>query len=298
MLLAVVGATGVGKSEFALATVEALAERGLRAEIINADALQLYRGMDIATAKLATEDRRGIKHHMLDVLEVTEESTVAGYQQSVAPLIDRLEADGVWPVLVGGSGLYVSAVLFGYEFPARDPELRAALEAQLAEHGANALHARLAQLDPQAASDIDVANARRVVRALEVVTVTGQPFRASLPGNEPVRPTRIANLTADRAELVTRLDARVDDFWRAGLLDEIAALRERGLERGVTARQAIGYSQGLAQLRGELTEAEAIEATKLATRKYSRRQVSWFKRYDADTPAPTDASAWVASLLS
>lgn len=298
MLLAVVGATGVGKSDFALDAVAALADNGIRAEIINADAMQLYRGMDIATAKLSLEERRGIPHHMLDVLDVTQESTVAGYQEIVEPLLNRLEADGVWPILVGGSGLYVSAVLFGFDFPARDPELRAELERELADAGAAALHERLRNLDPVAADEIDRANGRRIVRALEVVTVTGEPFRASLPKAEPVRTTRIAHLRAERSELVTRLDARVEGFWQAGLLEEIRALCDQGLERGTTARQAIGYAQGLGQLRGAMTQEEAIEATKLATRKYSRRQVSWFKRYVADEPAPAGASDWIARILS
>lgn len=297
MLLAVVGATGVGKSEFAMDAVEVLAASGIRAEIVNADAMQLYRGMDIATAKLRPEERRGIPHHMLDILDVTEGSTAAGYQTVVNPLIERLESEGVWPILVGGSGLYISAVLFGFAFPARDPELRARLERELENEGPDALHERLRQLDPRAAADIDPANGRRTVRALEAVTVTGQPFRASLPSSEPVRPTRIAHLRAERAVLVERLDARVEGFWRAGLLDEVQTLRDQGLEQGTTARQAIGYAQALQQLGGELTEAEAIDATKLATRKYSRRQVSWFKRYVADEPAPDAAGDWIASVL-
>ncbi|HIY65415.1 MAG TPA: tRNA (adenosine(37)-N6)-dimethylallyltransferase MiaA [Candidatus Agrococcus pullicola] len=277
--------------------VEVLAARGIRAEIVNADAMQLYRGMDIATAKLRPEERRGIPHHMLDILDVTEGSTAAGYQTVVESLIEQLESEGVWPILVGGSGLYISAVLFGFAFPARDPELRARLERELENEGPDVLHERLRQLDPRAAADIDPANGRRTVRALEAVTVTGQPFRASLPSSEPVRPTRIAHLRAERALLVERLDARVEGFWRAGLLDEVQTLRDQGLEQGTTARQAIGYAQALQQLGGELTEAEAIDATKLATRKYSRRQVSWFKRYVADEPAPNAARDWIASVL-
>lgn len=297
MLLAVVGATGVGKSEFALDAVEALRERGIAAEIVNADALQLYRGMDIATAKLSEGERRGVPHHMLDVLEVTEASTVARYQAVTEPLIGRLEREGVWPVLVGGSGLYVSALLFGFSFPARDPALRTRLERELEEQGADALHERLRELDPQAAADIDKANGRRIVRAIEAVTVTGEPFRASLPSAAPVRPTRIAHLRAERAELVERLDRRVEGFWQSGLLEEVRMLLDRGLDRGTTARQAIGYAQALQQLHGDFTEAEAVEATKLATRKYARRQVSWFKRYEAEEPASDGARDWIASML-
>ncbi|MGO3230291.1 MAG: tRNA (adenosine(37)-N6)-dimethylallyltransferase MiaA [Agrococcus casei] len=297
MLLTVVGATGTGKSEFALDAVEALASRGIEAEIVNADALQLYRGMDIATAKLPPAARRGVPHHMLDVLDVHEESTVAGYQRRAGDAIAEIESRGAWPILVGGSGLYVSAVVFGFEFPPRDPALRARLEQQLDELGASAMHATLAVLDADAAASIDPANGRRIVRAIEAVTVTGEPFQASLPSTEPVRPTRIAHLRCDREILVHRLNARAAGFWQQGLLDEVEDLRGRGLERGVTARQAIGYSQALAQLRGELTEQQAIEAAQLATRKYSRRQVSWFKRYAADEPDPLMADAWVEQVL-
>ena len=297
MLLTVVGATGTGKSEFALDAAEALVGHGIAAEIINADALQLYRGMDIATAKLPVSERRDVPHHLLDVLEVHEESTVAAYQQQAGAAITEIEDRGAWPILVGGSGLYISAVVFGFEFPPRDPGLRTRLEEQLGVEGASAMHARLRQLDPQAAASIDAANGRRIVRAIEAVTVTGQPFQASLPSTSPIRSTRIAHLRCERATLVQRLDARAAGFWQRGLLGEVEQLREQGLERGTTAKQAIGYSQALAQLRGELTESEAIEAAQLATRKYARRQVSWFKRYVADEPDPLMADEWVKQVL-
>lgn len=297
MLLAVVGATGTGKSEFSLQAAEALDRRGIAAEIVNADALQLYRGMDVATAKLAPQERRGISHHMLDVLEVSEESTVADYQRQAAEVINDIEARGAWPILVGGSGLYVSAVVFGFEFPPRDAAVRARLEGELEAEGASVMLARLRELDPRAAAAIDPANGRRIVRALEAVIVTGAPFTVGLPDGQPVRPTRIAHLRCERAELVERLDARAEGFWRAGLLDEVARLKEQGLERGTTAKQAIGYAQALEQLAGRMSEADAIAATQLATRKYSRRQVSWFKRYAADEPSPLAADEWVETVL-
>lgn len=298
MLLAVVGATGVGKSEFALDAAEALAARGIRSEIVNADAMQLYRGMDIGTAKLSMAERRGVRHHLLDVLDVTEEAAVAAYQRDASAVIDLLEADGVWPILVGGSGLYVSAVLFGFDFPERDPEVRSALTAELEREGTEHMLERLRELDPDAANEVDPANGRRIVRALEAVTVTGRPWKASLPNSVPVRPTRIAHLRTDRAELVERLDARVTRFWRDGLLDEVEQLRQHGLEEGVTARQAIGYEQALRQLRGELTEHDAQEQTRIATRRLSRRQVSWFKRYAADEPALAEAGEWASAIAA
>lgn len=297
MLLAVVGATGTGKSAFSLDAVAALARHGISAEIVNADALQLYRGMDIATAKLPPDERRGVPHHLLDVLDVSEDSTVADYQQRAEHAIADIEARGSWPVLVGGSGLYVSAVLFGFQFPARDPELRRQLELEAEASGPKAMHDRLRALDPGAAADIDPANPRRIVRALEAVMVTGAPFRASLPAAEPIRETRIAHLRCDRPALTARLDQRAAGFWDDGLIDEVRILIDNGIERGTTARQAIGYSQALAQLRGELSQDEAIAATQLATRKYSRRQVSWFKRYDADEPDALAADGWVDSVL-
>ena len=298
MLLAVVGATGVGKSEFALDAAEALAAHGIRAEIVNADAMQLYRGMDIATAKLPSSQRRGVPHHLLDVLDVTQEAAVAAYQQQAEELIERLTAEGIWPILVGGSGLYVSAVLFGFDFPERDPRLRRELEEELQQHGPAHMLERLHALDPVGAEEVDPANGRRVVRAIEAVTVTGRPWRASLPSHRPVRPTRVAHLRVDRADLVQRLDARVSGFWRDGLLDEVRSLRLQGLEEGVTARQAIGYAQAIGQLDGLLTEDEAQASTRLATRRYARRQVSWFKRYEADEPDPGAAAEWIDGLLA
>ncbi len=279
MLVAIVGPTGTGKSELSLDVAERLAERGQPVEIVNADAMQLYRGMDIGTAKLPVGDRRGIPHHLLDVLAVTDEATVANYQRDARAAIRDIVRRGAVPILVGGSGLYVSSVVYDFNFPGTDPELRAGLEADLAEQGPGALYARLKALDPGAAARIGASNARRLVRALEVIEITGAPHTAALP-DEPVywMPALTLGLRAPREELTPRLDARVEGMWAQGLLDEVESLIPAGIETGVTAGRAIGYAQALRQLHGTLSQAEAIEQTQQLTRKYARRQVSWFKR--------------------
>ena len=279
MLVAIVGPTGTGKSELSLDLAELLAARGQAAEIVNADAMQLYRGMDIGTAKLPLAERRGIPHHLLDVLAVTDEATVANYQRDARAAIEGIAARGAVPILVGGSGLYVSSVVHDFQFPGTDPELRARLEAELTEHGPGALYARLKAVDPEAAARIGASNGRRLVRALEVVELTGAPHRAALPG-EPVywRPAVTIGLRAPREDLTPRLDARVETMWADGLVDEVQGLIPAGIETGVTASRAIGYAQALGQLHGTLTRGEAIEATQQFTRRYARRQVSWFKR--------------------
>ena len=260
--------------------------------MINADAMQLYRGMDIGTAKLPPGEWRGIPHHLFDVLDVTDEATVARYQPEARATIDEIQSRGAVPILVGGSGLYVSSVVFDFRFPGTDPELRARLEAELAERGPGMLFERLAQLDPAAATRIGSTNGRRIVRALEVAALTGEPVSGALPDAPvPWRPLTILGLAAPREELVARLDARVERMWADGLVGEVSALIPAGIERGVTASRAIGYAQALSQLHGELSEAEAIAATQQLTRRYARRQVSWFKRYpgihwlDYDDPA-------------
>jgi tRNA dimethylallyltransferase len=301
-LVAVVGATGTGKSAYAIALAVLLREHGRAAEIVNADAMQLYRGMDVGTAKVPVADRADVPHHLFDVLAPTEEATVAGYQPAARAAIAEVLDRGAVPILVGGSGLYVSSVVYEFDFPARDPEVRARLEAELAASGPGALHARLATLDPTAAAAIDARNGRRVVRALEVVEVTGAPFGAGLPDVARTwRDTEIVGLTAPRDVLVPRLDARAAGMWRDGLLDEVRALEPAGF--GVTAARAIGYAQALAQLRGELDESGAIEQTAALTRRYARRQVSWFRRYaeirwlDATAqPLPDAADALVTRL--
>lgn len=293
-LWAVIGATGTGKTALSLDLAEALTARRRPAEIVNADAMQLYRGMDIGTAKLPQSERRGIRHHLFDVLDVTEEAAVAWYQDAARTVISQIHERGADAILVGGSGLYVSSVLFDFRFPPRDETVRARLEAELDESGPGALFARLRVLDPAAAERVDPRNGRRIVRALEVLELGEQTHGATLP-DEPVlwrEPTSIVGVAVPRDELVPRLDARVAAMWRDGLLDEVRALRARGLEQGVTARRAIGYAQALGQLAGELTEAEAIAETQALTRRYARRQVSWFKRYAGVTwvEAGTDAA--------
>lgn len=297
-LIAIVGATGTGKSAFALDLADALEREGRAAEIVNADAMQLYRGMDIGTAKLGVDERRGVPHRLLDVLDVTEEASAAAYQAAARAEIERITAAGAVALLVGGSGLYVSSVIHDFRFPGTDPALRARLEDELAERGVGALHARLRGIDPETAASIDPANGRRVVRALEVIELTGEPKAARLPDEpQPWIPHRVVHLRADRAELVERLDARVEGMWAAGLLDEVDALRASGLERGTTARKAIGYAQALAELRGDMSRAEAIAETQQLTRTYARRQVSWFKRYPRQTVlGGGDARAGVAGL--
>lgn len=299
-LWAVVGATGTGKTALSLELAEALAAGGRRAEIVNADAMQFYRGMDIGTAKLPEAERRGIRHHLFDVLDVTDDAAVAWYQDAARTAIREIHGRGADAVLVGGSGLYVSSVLFDFRFPPRNEELRARLEAELDEHGPGALYARLRERDPATAAKVDPRNGRRIVRALEVLELGERTHGAMLP-DAPILwypDTRIVGVAVPRDELVLRLDARVEAMWRDGLVDEVRALRAQGLERGVTARRAIGYAQALAELTGEMTEAEAIAETQALTRRYARRQVSWFKRYDdlrwvdPETDATALADSW------
>ncbi|WP_337003396.1 MULTISPECIES: tRNA (adenosine(37)-N6)-dimethylallyltransferase MiaA [unclassified Microbacterium] len=280
-LWAVVGATGTGKSDLAIDLAEELRAQGNPAEIVNADAMQLYRGMDIGTAKVALAERRGIPHHLFDVREVDEDAAVAWYQPKARAAIEAIHRGGGDAILVGGSGLYVSSVVYDFQFPPRDPALRERLEEDLATHGVAPLLERLRALDPQAAARVDPRNPRRIIRALEVREQGSATHGAALP-EEPVLwypHTRLIGLHVDRAELVDRLDSRVERMWEAGLLAEVAELRDRGLERGTTAPRAIGYAQALAQLDGSLSEHEAIAQTQALTRRYARRQVSWFKRY-------------------
>lgn len=292
-LVAVVGATGTGKTARSLDIADAVARLGHRAEIVNCDAMQLYRGMDIGTAKASVDERRGHPHHLLDVLEPWQDAAVPAYRDAALAVIAGIEERGAVPILVGGSGLYASSVLYDFEFPATDAALRATLESELEQHGAAAMHARLLAVDAAAAAAIGPHNGRRLVRALEAVTLTGEPFRVGLPPEESlVRRTIIQHQRADRAELVARLDARVAAMWALGIVEEARALREAGIERGTTAQQAIGYRQALDQLDGRIDEAEAIASTQALTRRYARRQVSWFQRYPA---APTAEPASIAA---
>jgi tRNA dimethylallyltransferase len=272
-VVAVVGATAAGKSDLA---VEIAREVG--GEIVNADSMQLYRGMDIGTAKLTPEQRRGIPHHLLDVWDVTVTASVAEYQRLARAEIDRLLAAGRVPVLVGGSGLYVRGAIDVMDFPGTDPAVRARLEDELAAHGSGALHARLAEADPQAAAAILPSNGRRVVRALEVIEITGRPFTANLPGHESVYDTLQIGVQVPRPELDARIAARVGHMWETGLVEEVRTLAAAGLREGRTAPRALGYQQVLAALAGEYTEEEARAETVRATKRFARRQDSWFRR--------------------
>lgn len=278
-LIAIVGATGTGKSEFALAIAEQLARSGRPAEIVNADAMQLYRGMDIGTAKLSVAERRGVPHHQLDVLDVTDEASVAAYQGDARADVERITDSGSVALLVGGSGLYVSSVLFDLAFPGTDRELRARLEREHAELGPGVLVERLRALDPAAAAAVDQRNPRRLIRALEIAS-RSEVVTPSLPSAPRAwRPARILHLHRERTGLVASLHERAARMFDRGLVDEVAGLRDQGLEQGKTARAAIGYAQALDVLHGRATRDDAVEATAVATRKYARRQVSWFKRY-------------------
>ncbi|NQX26718.1 tRNA (adenosine(37)-N6)-dimethylallyltransferase MiaA [Microbacteriaceae bacterium VKM Ac-2854] len=279
-LIVVVGATGTGKSELSLDLAEAILAEGGSAEIVNADAMQLYRGMDIGTAKLPPTQRRGVPHHLLDVLDVTEEASVARYQSEARGCIDAIVDRGAVPILVGGSGLYVSSVVFDFTFAGTDAEIRARLEQDAERLGPGVLYARLAEIDADVARRIGPHNVRRIVRALEIAEITGSPHSA-LMSDEPTawRPASFLGLAAPRDELVARLDARVERMWAEGLVEEVRGLVPLGIERGVTAGRAIGYAQALAELNGTMTRDEAIAATQALTRRYARRQNSWFRRY-------------------
>ncbi|MGK5111647.1 tRNA (adenosine(37)-N6)-dimethylallyltransferase MiaA [Geodermatophilus sp. CPCC 205506] len=291
-VVALVGPTATGKTALGVA----LAQR-LGGEVVNADSMQLYRGMDIGTAKPSPEERGGVPHHLLDLWHVREAASVAEYRRLARTEIDRLRAAGLVPLLVGGSGLYVRAVLDELDFPGTDPAVRARLEAELAEVGPGELHARLAAVDPVAAAAVLPSNGRRIVRALEVVEVTGGPFRATLPEPRPHYPAVVVGLDRDPAELDERVAVRVQRMWAAGFVAEVAALAADGLREGPTASRALGYAQVLAQLDGDLTADEARERTVTATRRFVRRQRSWFRRdaattwLDAARPDLVDAAA-------
>ncbi len=269
-VIAVVGPTAAGKSDLAVAVA-----RAVDGEVVNADSMQLYRGMDIGTAKVPVQERAGVPHHLLDVWPVTRTATAADYQQLCREVVDGLLARGRTPVLVGGSGLYLRAALDALEFPGTDPELRASLEADLERDGASSLHARLSTLDPQAALRMEPSNGRRIVRALEVVTMTG-----SMPGRLESYEGHydVAYLGVDRPDLAERIALRVDRMWEQGLVQEVRALEGEGLREGVTASRALGYAQVLGALDGRWDEAQARSLTVTATRRFARRQRAWFGR--------------------
>jgi tRNA dimethylallyltransferase len=283
-VVAVVGPTASGKSDLAVDLALALA-----GEVVNTDAMQLYRGMDVGTAKLLPAQRRGVPHHLLDVLDVTQEASVAAYQRDCAAVVERLLAAGTTPVLAGGSGLYVRAALDVLDIPPTDPAVRARWEERLAAEGAPALHAVLATRDPVAAGRILPTNGRRVVRALEVVELTGRPFSATMPREEYVRPAVQVGLTVPRDALDERIAVRVDLMWRDGLVEETERLVAQGLREGRTAPRALGYAQVLELLEGRCSDAEAREETVRATRRFARRQESWFRRDPRIVWLPYDA---------
>lgn len=275
--IAVIGPTGTGKSQLALALAEHLG-----GEIVNADAMQQYRGMDIGTAKVGIADRRGIPHHQLDVLDVAETATVARYQQAAVADVESIAARGAVPVIVGGSMLYIQSLLDEWEFPATDAAVRARWEARLNDIGPAALHTELAGRDPAAAAAILTTDGRRIVRALEVIELTGRPFAASAPRiGEPRWDTAIIGLDWDTATLDARLRQRTDAMFTAGLVEEVSILLDRGLRVGVTAARALGYAQVIEALDGGAAAADidrARESTFTGTRRYVRRQRSWFRR--------------------
>jgi tRNA dimethylallyltransferase len=289
-VVAIVGPTATGKTALAVALA-----RRLCGEVVNADSMQLYRGMDIGTAKPDLAERGGVPHHLLDLWHVREPASVAEYRQRARAEIDRLRGGGVVPLLVGGSGLYVRAVLDELDFPGTDPAVRARLEGELAQVGPAELHARLARLDPAAGTAVLPSNGRRIVRALEVIELTGGPFAASLPEPRPHYPAVAIGLDRTAAELDERVAVRVERMWAAGFVAEVEGLAADGLREGPTASRALGYAQVLAQLDGTLSADEARERTVTTTRRFVRRQRSWFRRdaaitwFDAARPDLVDA---------
>jgi len=273
-VVAVVGPTAAGKSDLAVDLAQHLG-----GEVVNGDSMQIYRGMDIGTAKLTASQRRGVPHHLLDVLDVTEPATVAQFQRWARAAIDDCRGRGRTPVLVGGSALYIRAVLDRFDFPGTDPDLRARLEDELAERGAQRMHAELAEADPGAAAQILPSNGRRIVRALEVVRLTGRPFAATLPERTYFY-DRVCQVGVDvpRPMLDERIALRVEQMWAAGLVEEVRRLEAAGLRAGRTASRALGYAQVLRHLAGEIDEDEARERTVSATRRFARRQDAWFRK--------------------
>lgn len=274
-LIFIVGATATGKSNLAIKVAQKL-----QGEVVNADSMQLYKGMDIGTAKLSKNERQGIEHHLIDILEVTEDSSAAQYQALARAKIDELLLKEIPTIVVGGTGLYVKSILDDLNFPDTNEEVRARLQRECESIGAFALHAKLAKLDPAAAAAIPAQNSRRVIRALEVIELTGRPFTANLPrqGSSRYPDAKQFGLVMDREKLSDVISNRVERMWEKGFVAEVRELLAKGLREGKTARAALGYSQIIRFLDGELSEIEAQEDTKRATRQYSRRQETWFSR--------------------
>lgn len=274
-LIFIVGATATGKSDLAIKVAQKL-----QGEVVNADSMQLYKGMDVGTAKLSKNERQGIEHHLIDILEVTEDSSAAQYQVLARAKIDELLLKRIPTIVVGGTGLYVKSILDDLNFPDTNEEVRARLQRECESIGALALHAKLAKLDPAAAAAIPAQNSRRVIRALEVIELTGRPFTANLPrqGSSRYPDAKQFGLVMDREKLSDVISNRVERMWEKGFVAEVRELLAKGLREGKTARAALGYSQIIRFLDGELSEIEAQEDTKRATRQYSRRQETWFSR--------------------
>jgi tRNA dimethylallyltransferase len=274
-LIVICGATATGKSDLAVALAEEL-----HGHVINADSMQLYKGMDIGTAKLTMQERRGIPHHLIDVLPVNQEASVAQYQIDARSIIDQLLEENIPAIVVGGTGLYIKAILDDLNFPDTDPEVREKIARQAEELGIDVMHERLAKLDPAAAAAIPKENVRRVVRALEVIELTGRPYTANLPrvGSTKYPQVQQFGLVMERETLHERIDLRVERMWERGLVREVRDLMGEGLLEARTAQAALGYAQIIKFAQGELTEDEAKEETKRATRQYARRQETWFSR--------------------
>jgi len=294
-LIFIVGATATGKSDLSIQ----LAKK-LQAEIVNADSMQLYRGMDIGTAKLSLEQREGIPHHLIDVLDVTQDASVAEYQGWARAKIDDLLKQGKNVVVVGGTGLYIKAILDELNFPDTDPVVRARLSIEAQQVGIDEMHARLAKLDPAAAAAIPKENVRRVVRALEVIEITGAPFTANLPkaGASYYPDAKQFGLVLQRDDLKERIDRRVDAMWENGFVEEVRSLIEKGIKSAKTARAALGYNQIITFLEGLVSEEEAREETKRATRAYARRQETWFSRDERITWLKGDTSERLDAITS
>ncbi|CAN2205120.1 MiaA tRNA delta(2)-isopentenylpyrophosphate transferase [Candidatus Nanopelagicaceae bacterium] len=274
-LIIICGPTATGKSDLALDVAEKY-----DGEIINADSMQLYKGMDIGTAKLSVEERRGVPHHLLDILSVDQDASVAQYQSLARTAVDEIRGRGKAAIVVGGTGLYIKSIIDEMNFPETDPELRQKLEDEAEELGTAALYSRLQLQDPEAAGAIEPANTRRIIRALEVIAVTGQPYSANLPSDTSLKYPEALHigLAMERSSLAPRIESRVHRMFEAGLVNEVEELINQGLLQGTTAQRAIGYAQVIALKRGDIKVAQAIEETIVATRQYVRRQETWFKR--------------------
>ena len=274
-LIIICGPTATGKSDLALEVAEKY-----NGEVINADSMQLYRGMDIGTAKLSLAERRGIPHHLFDILNVKQDASVAQYQELARAAIDDIQSRGKVAIVVGGTGLYIKSIIDEMNFPETDPLLRKKLEDEAELLGAAELYSRLRLLDPEAAAAIEPANTRRIIRALEVIEVTGKPYSANLPSDTSLRyPDALHfGLTMERSSLAPRIEARVHRMFEQGLIDEVSTLIAEGLQEGATAQRAIGYAQVIALINGQITQEQAIEETIVSTRQYVRRQETWFKR--------------------